>query len=317
MPTVTVSGHADTPGLDRLASVDLNLLVPLMALLEERSVTRAAVRVGLSQPAMSHALSRMRRLLDDELLVRRGSAMALTPRAAALVVPLRRLLDEAARVVRFPGFDPAQDRREISVALTMSTAFFLGGHLARLTAERAPHATTRLRTFTVPAESIFTEDGVDVVLLPETFASPFPRERLFDDRYVVVASADAAPPGATALDLLRELPHVVFEGAGRRVNPYLSLDEHEVPYSVRHIVPDNVLIPPLVAEVGGVAVHRHSVVSTMADTLHLRMEEFPFPVPSLGIDMVWNPRLADPSFVTWLRDLLRAAAAEVAEPRDS
>ncbi len=313
MPTVTVSGQSSIPGLERLASVDLNLLVPLMALLEERSVTRAATRVGLSQPAMSHALARLRRLLDDELLVRRGTSMALTPRAAELVVPLRHLLDEAARVVRFPGFDPATDRRVITVALTMSTAFYVGGHLARLTTERAPRATLRLRTFTVPDESVFTEDGVDVVLLPETFASPFARERLFDDRYVVVAGVDAAPPEATALDLLRDLPHVVFEGSGRRVNPYLVLDQHDIEYSVRHIVPDNVLIPPLVAEVGGVAVHRHTVVTALSRSIPLRMEEFPFPVPSLGVDMVWNPRLGDQRFVAWMRRVLRDAVAEVEE----
>ena len=67
--------------LSRLASVNLNLLVPLLALLEERSVTRAADAVGISQRAMSHALRRMRRLLGDELVVRQGSTLALTPRA--------------------------------------------------------------------------------------------------------------------------------------------------------------------------------------------------------------------------------------------
>lgn len=310
MPVVTVSGHSGTPGLDRLASVDLNLLVPLMALLEERSVTRAAARVGLSQPAMSHALGRLRRLLDDDLLVRRGSVMSLTPRAVELVGPLRNLLDDAARVVRFPGFDPATDGRVVTVALTMSTAFVLGGRVARLLSERAPYATLRLRTFTVPDESIFTDDGVDVVLLPEAYTSPFARERLFDDRWVVVAGTSSAPPEASALDLLRDLPHVVFEGSGRRNIPYLVMAEHGIAYTVGQIVPDNILIPPLVAEAPAVAVHRHSVVTQLARSLSLRIEEFPFPVPSLGVDMVWNPRLSDDGFVSWLRGVLQDAAAE-------
>jgi DNA-binding transcriptional LysR family regulator len=73
-------GESGGTGLDRLASVNLNLLVPLLALLEERSVTRAAERVGLSQPAMSHALTRMRRLLGDDLVVRQGAGLTLTPR---------------------------------------------------------------------------------------------------------------------------------------------------------------------------------------------------------------------------------------------
>lgn len=297
--------------LDRLASVDLNLLVPLLALLEERSVTRAAVRVGLSQPAMSHALARLRKLLSDDLLVRQGTTMTLTPRAADLIAPLRRTLDQAARVVRFPGFDPTTDRRVVTVALTMSTAFELGGRLARLVAERAPLATLRLHTITVPEESLFTKHGVDVVLLPDAFASPFPRERLYDDRWVVIAARDVAPPEATALDLLRTLPHVAFEASGRRVLPYAVLDEHRLPYTVRQLVPDNLLIPALVAHVGGVALHRHRLVSAMSELFPLRIEEFPFPVPRIGYDMVWNPRLGDDRFVPWLRGILQEAADEL------
>ncbi|MFF3572382.1 LysR family transcriptional regulator [Nocardia jiangxiensis] len=79
-------------GLDRLASVNLNLLVPLLAVLEERSVTRAAERVGLTQSAMSHAVGRMRRLFDDDLLVRQGNGATLTPRALELIAPLRAVL---------------------------------------------------------------------------------------------------------------------------------------------------------------------------------------------------------------------------------
>ncbi|MGW4025750.1 LysR family transcriptional regulator, partial [Streptomyces sp. NPDC005009] len=172
-------------GLDRLASVNLNLLVPLLALLEERSVTKAAERVGLSQPAMSHALTRMRRLLGDDLVVRHGSGVTLTPRALELVGPLRSALQQTARIVNFPVFDPATDRRIITVAMTTSTAFVVGPRLTRLVRERAPHTTLRLRTITVPAETTFTDQGVDVVLISEGHFSPYPRERLYDDRVVV------------------------------------------------------------------------------------------------------------------------------------
>ena len=88
-----------SPELARLASVNLNLLVPLLALVEERSVTRAAARVGLTQPAMSHALVRIRRLLGDEVLVRQGTRMVLTPRAVELADPLRQAIQQATRVV--------------------------------------------------------------------------------------------------------------------------------------------------------------------------------------------------------------------------
>jgi DNA-binding transcriptional LysR family regulator len=141
-----VSDAETRAGLDRLASVNLNLLAPLLALLEECSVTRAAERVGLSQSAMSHALARMRRLFDDDLLVRQGSVATLTPRGQELVEPVRETLRSAARIVEFPEFDPAGDRRTVTVAMTTSTAFVLGPCLSHLLAERAPHTTLRIRT---------------------------------------------------------------------------------------------------------------------------------------------------------------------------
>lgn len=293
-------------GLDRLASVNLNLLVPLLAVLEERSVTRAAERVGLTQSAMSHALGRMRRLFGDDLLVRQGSGATLTPRALELIAPLRAVLEQTAAVVNFPGFDPATDRRVITIALTASTAFVLGPRLGRLVAERAPNATLRLRTITVPTESTYTEHGVDVVLLSEASASPYPRERLYDDRIVVMASSET-PPEASALDLLTTQPHVVIDSE-RRVFPYPVLDEKGVTYRVGQVVSDFILVPYLVARVGGVALLRFRVAAAMRTLVDLRIEEFPFPLPGLGIDMVWNPHLTDQHLIAWLRQLLFDAA---------
>lgn len=293
-------------GLDRLASVNLNLLVPLLAILEERSVTRAAERVGLSQPAMSHALGRMRRLLKDDLLVRHGSGVTLTPRALELIAPVRATLERAAHVVSFPAFDPAADRRVVTVAMTTSTAFVLGPRLSRLLRERAPHATLRIRTITVPTEMTFTEHGVDVVLMSEAFASPHPRERLYDDRIVVVASADT-PPEADALELITTQPHVVVDSE-RRVFPYAVLDEQGVTYRVGVRVSDFLLVPYLVARGGGVALLRHRVAAEMRALVDLRIEESPFRLPGLGIDMVFNPHLADQYFIAWLRQLLFEAA---------
>ncbi|MFI6457822.1 LysR family transcriptional regulator [Streptosporangium amethystogenes] len=289
-------------GLDRLASVNLNLLVPLLALLEERSVTRAAERVGLSQPAMSHALTRMRRLLGDDLVVRQGAGVTLTPRAQELIAPLRSALQQTAHIVNFPCFDPATDQRVITIAMTNSTAFVVGPRLARLVAERAPRATLRILTITVPTEATFTDRGVDVVLLSEGHFSPYPRERLYDDRCVVVASPDT-PPDATALDLLTTQPHIVVD-TDRRVFPYPVLEERGIPYRVGQLVSDFLLVPFLVARAGGVALFRYQVAAAMRTLADLRVEEFPFPLPGLGIDMVWNPRLADQYFIEWLRALL-------------
>ncbi|MFJ7115623.1 LysR family transcriptional regulator [Streptomyces albogriseolus] len=270
-------------------------------------MTRAAERVGLSQPAMSHALTRMRRMLGDELVVRQGSGVTLTPRAVELLEPLRAALQQTARVVNLPHFDPATDRRVITVAMTTSTAFVVGPRLARLLAERAPHATLRVRTFTVPTEATFVEQGVDVVLLSEGHHAPHPRERLYDDRLVVVASPDS-PPDADALTLISTQPHIVVD-TRRRVFPYAELEERGIPYRVGLLSSDYLLVPFLVARAGGVALLRHQVATAMRELSDLRIEEFPFPLPGLGIDMVWNPRLADQPFLEWLRELLLDVAA--------
>jgi DNA-binding transcriptional LysR family regulator len=297
--------------LDRLAATDLNLLVPLMALLEERSVTRAAARVGLSQPAMSHALRRIRRLLGDQVVVRRGNDLTLTPRAAALVAPLRQALQSTARVVGAPEFDPATGARTFSVGLTNSTAFVVGAPLARLLSERAPNAGLRLPDVPAVPDSAFTDEGVDVLLLPETFATRFPRERLFDDRWVVVASPDA-PKDATAVELLETLPHVLFDVSPQRLLPYAVLDEHHVRYRVRARVSDSLLVAYLVAGTGAVALHRYSLAAAMSAHVPLRIEDFPFPLQGQGVDMVWNPWLTDEPVREWLRSLLVEVSAGLA-----
>lgn len=299
--------HEGDLGLERLGGVNLNLLVPLLALLEEGSVTRAAARVGMTQPAMSHALSRMRRMIGDDLVVRQGSGLVLTPRALELIDPLREVLRQTARVVNFPGFDPARDSRTITVAMTTSTAFVVGAELARLVADRAPHATLRIRNFVAPEAADFTDNGVDVVLLSEAFHSPYPRERLYENRWVVIAHRDSDPE-ASALDLLTSLPHVTYDSR-HRVPPYASMDARGVDYRIGTLISDHLLIPHLVATAGGVALHTYRVATAMNARVDLRIEEFPLPVAPLVVDMVWNPRLADAEFKNWLRGLLVEVAA--------
>lgn len=296
-------------GVAGLGAVDLNLLVPLLALLEEGSVTAAAARAGISQPAMSHALRRMRRLFKDDLLVRQGAGMALTPRALELVAPLRRALRHTADLVRPAPFDPATDRRVVTLAMTSSTAFQLGGPVARLVANRAPRLVLRVRTMplTGPSDTVFTQEGVDVLLLPQAFATAHPRERLYDDRWVVITEPGA--PTVPPMELLEHLPHVVFDAAQHRSRPYEVLDDLGLHYEVRTRVSDQLLIPFVVAEAGGVAFHRDRVVAKLSRALGLQVHDTPFAIEGLGIDLVWNPWLADEDLRTWLGSVLREAAS--------
>lgn len=304
-----------------IASVDLNLLVPLLALLEERSVTRAADRVRLSQPAMSHSLRRLRSLLGDELLVRRGGAMVLTPRAEGLIGPVRRALGESMRALLPPSFDPATDERVVSVAMTTSTAFVFGPLMRRLLDERAPRMTLRLQTGDLSSPDVAAQSGADVVLLTEGLRVVGERERLYDDRWVVLTSPDigrevgeggtsrGADADSETLRLLEEEPHIVFEREGLQLRPYDLLERHGVRMSARHTVSNYLLIPHFLREVRGVALHRFQVGWKFRLQGAVQMREFPLAIPPLGIDMVWNPWLIDEAFKEWLRELLIDVAA--------
>src|ERR1700733_14593485 len=102
-----------------LRAVDLNLLVALDALLAERHVTKAALRAGLSRPAMSNALNRLRHLFSDELLVRTSTGMQPTPRAVEWLEPLKNLLRQVERVLESDGgFDPRNSERAFTVRMS-------------------------------------------------------------------------------------------------------------------------------------------------------------------------------------------------------
>src|SRR5689334_14098640 len=129
----------------RTASIDLNLLAALDALLAERNVTRAGRRLGLSQPAMSEALARLRRHFGDELLVRVGNRYELTPLAVGLVDRVQAAVAGVERVFSAaPEFDPADSTREFTLLVSDYATSVLGPPLAAAFARSAPHARLRL-----------------------------------------------------------------------------------------------------------------------------------------------------------------------------
>lgn len=299
-------GEGDAPQAPNLASLDLNLLVLLHALLEEQSVTRAADRVGLSQPAMSHALRRIRRLFEDEVLVRQGSTSTLTPRAAQLRAPLREVLDRAAGLFTERGFATGPDAREITVALAPSAAFILGQSLSRLLAAEAPEVRLNVISTMDLSDSLFTGAGVDALIMSEVFETAHPRERVFDDEWVVVGG-DPELTHDTAERLLSEWPHVVYRSA-LVSRPYDVFRERGVRYTVQVRVNDALLIPQFVAGTQRIGVHRRRVAEVVARSSPLWVARLPFLTGGIGLDLVWNPWLRDAQFQAWFRDVVTRAA---------
>src|SRR3981189_2199167 len=122
----------------RLGAIDLNLLVVFDALMRDRSVTRAWQRLGLSQPAMSHALTRLRHMLKDELFVRSPNGMMPTPRAEQLATPIRIALDGLQQSLEPMQFEPAKATATFRIAVDNYAAIVLVAPIAEYVARNAP-----------------------------------------------------------------------------------------------------------------------------------------------------------------------------------
>jgi DNA-binding transcriptional LysR family regulator len=168
--------------LMNLNSLDLNLLVALDALLREASVSRAAMRIGLSQPAVSHALQRLRDVIGDPLLVRAGARMELTPRAQALRAPLAQTLDQVRSLFMPDEFDASQSERHFRLMMPDLAVELLVPSLMEKVTRLAPGVTIDVVPWRGPA--IFTAEfarTIDLVISIGDAFKGFHRQRLYTD----------------------------------------------------------------------------------------------------------------------------------------
>ncbi len=166
-----------------LSSIDLNLLVALDALLLEANVSRAAMRVGLSQPAMSHALQRLRGMLSDPLLVRAGSRMELTPRAQALRGPLAQALDQVRGLFIPDEFDAGSSERRFRLMMPDLAVELLVPPLMEKVSVSAPNVRLDIVPWRGPA--IFSAEfarTIDLVISIGNAFKGFHRQLLYTDR---------------------------------------------------------------------------------------------------------------------------------------
>jgi DNA-binding transcriptional LysR family regulator len=167
---------------------DLNLLVVFDAVMHERSVTRAGSRIGLSQPAMSHALSRLRHMLKDELFVRTPEGMVPTPRAEMLAVPLRSALSEMQLALEPVTFDPAASDRRFALAVNNYAAVVIAPPLVSAVSRAAPKVQLDLQpSGTLEVIDLLDRGELDLAL--GTMAIPgerFAVAPLLEDPFVMV-----------------------------------------------------------------------------------------------------------------------------------
>jgi LysR family transcriptional regulator, nod-box dependent transcriptional activator len=298
-----------------LGGLDLNLLVALDALLSERSVTRAAHRVGLSQPGMSNALARLRRLFDDPLFVRRGAALVPTARAQALADPVREALDLIRAAIEAPAsFDAARDRRSFRLSCSDYSVLMLIGPLVRTLAVEAPGITVEVIPRLPDAGRALRDASVDLVIEPTEIMgdSDLPGLRLWEDRWMCcIWEGNSRVGSEMELDDFTALGHLVYSmgGGGQPVAlPDLVLTRLGVPRRIELSVESFLLAPFLLQGTDLVALVPARAEAFLRRTGSIRLLEPPVPLPTFVETLWWHGRLdADPAH-RWLRERVATVA---------
>jgi DNA-binding transcriptional LysR family regulator len=299
-----------------LSSIDLNLFLVLHAVLEERSATRAAARLHVTQSAVSNALSRLRELLGDPLVVRHGRGLVATPRAEELAPLLREATERLALALDRRGFIAAETTRTFTIALADSHQACEVPPIARQFAARMPQA--RLRV--VSADYLAATDGlasgdVDVAFSPEQAVQPGMRSAaLFEEHAAIVVRRDhPRVRSRMTRDLFNSLPHIDVHvvlgrpGAGHRV-AQRGWERARVRRRVVLTVPSFMTAAMAAAETDCVAALPDRIAELCVRLLPLKRVQPMFPLPRMNTVMAWHERTdADPG-ATLFREIVMDVA---------
>jgi LysR family nod box-dependent transcriptional activator len=300
-----------------LAGVDLNLLVALDALLEERSVTRAADRIGLSQPGMSNTLARLRRLFDDPLLVRRGAEMVPTARAESLARPVRAALSVIAEALeQRPAFDPATDQRTFTISCSDYSVLMLIGPLVRRVAAAAPGVTIQVLPRTLDPTRALQSGVIDLIVEPPEIMgeTTLPSRHLFEDRWMCcIWEGNTRVGDRMTTDAYVELGHLSYSmGAGQ---PASLADRHVTALGLERRIEFSVesflLAPFLLQGTDLVALVPARAAPHLQRTADVRLLDPPVAFPTLVERLWWHPRHAGDPAHAWLRARIAEVAAEL------
>jgi DNA-binding transcriptional LysR family regulator len=295
----------------KLAAIDLNVLVALDALLSERNVTRAAARIGRSQPATSHALNRARELFHDPLLVRVGKGLELTARAQILGPKIHRLLRELGTVLAGQkDFDPAA-LESVTLGATDYVGFVLLPHVVAAVQRVAPDTSVHVRPTEGPdALEPVARGIVDVAVgtFPQVPAG-LRTEVLFEEEFVCLRKRRRGARPVTVEEFTR-LRHVLVASPAGGLGPVdYALAKRGRSRHIAATVPHFLVAPSLVAGTDLVLTTGRRIAERVAPMLELEVFACPVPLKPFAVRAVWHPRTEEDSIGRWMRAQLRAAAA--------
>jgi DNA-binding transcriptional LysR family regulator len=295
-----------------LSAFDLNLLRVLDAILRERSTVRAGQRVGLSQPAVSAALGRLRAALGDPLMVRNGQSLQPTAFALSLAEPLRRILEETERLLSRPVFDPASATATFRIAAPdFFSEMLLPDLMARLD-ETAPGITLRFTDAISGGLWDEMRDGrLDLLLLPQAICPAWLENEVVlrsDYRIVarhghpVLSKLNLADGAAIPLEVYVTLRHAAF-----RVIEAVPEEEDRLLADLGHSrrvalsVPSFTAVWRAVAASDLVGIVPRRQAERAAPVAGLTVHALPFDLPGAAICQAWHRRNAAAPGLVWLR----------------
>jgi len=313
-------GRIDAMNLNAL---DLNLVRVLDALLREKSVTRAGEQIGLSQPAVSAALNRLRHALNDQLFVRRGNDMVPTPRAESLAAPVRAALREIERAFQpATDFDPARLERTFTFMGADFFSMLLMPPFAARIAAVAPGVSFRFLDSAIgDVSKLLQEDQIDVALeRPLEVAEWVSSVPLFDSPFAVIAAKDNAAlrqAGVAAgeqvpLDLFCALPHALRSIDGSMAGfTDDALGRMGRTRRVTLALPHFQAVALAVAGGPCLAVVPRQFAAVAAKSLPIDVYQAPISIPSPAVRMYWHARHDDEAPHRWIREQVLAEVVKL------
>jgi DNA-binding transcriptional LysR family regulator len=306
------AGRAERCGMN-LRSVDLNLMVVLQALLAERSVTRAGARLGLSQPATSAALARLRHVFRDPLLRRSRDEMLLTEKAERLVAPVRAALESMSLAIDAGGtFDPAAMTRVFRLSMADAPALLLLPQLSAAVSEASLGSRIDMRSLDRDRVTEWLHgDEIDLAISVDlTPNRNLVSETLFEDQPVCIVRT-----GHPLLRRKRISWRALEDYAWLEVSlarQVFRIEEeaakHGVEIRVGATIPHFLLVPPFVADSDYIGLIGRRLALHFADRLGVRVLPYPKPLRTIIYQMVWHKRYANQESHRWLRLRIREAS---------
>jgi len=297
----------------RFNKLDLNLLVALDAMLDEKNVSRAAQRMHMSQSAMSNALARLRDYFGDDLLVQVGRRMDLTPRAEMLQESVRDvLLRVDVAVASSPSFDYANSDREFTLFVSDFTLQTLMPHMLALTSKSAPGARFKLLPQSREPERELERGEVDLLVIPERYCSAaHPTESLFEEGLSCVVWRDGRhAAGPLTLEQYTAAGHVaVSPGMNQHAFDHLVLQQQGVERRIEVSTFSFTSAACLVVATDRIATVHERLARQAARELPLVIHPLPVKTAAMRQLLQWHKyRSFDPGIV-WLRAVMHEAVA--------